>query len=236
MTRRASIFFCAFCGLALLSLRAEEPQLLAKALQRWSVGHQDLAFTQQTREFLSNGEVKEERLERFDPSLPDSRRWTLLEVNGRAATDEQRRKWETRKNGRPRRKVDQSPSQFLDLDHAVLISGTAAEARYRIPVLPKVQHLVSLEQLDIVVTIDRRTGTIAGVGAVLREPVRLLLGLAHITDLDVDIHMNPVDEADPYAEKDVGSGSTARVKISRLGRPVEYNWRDFKRVVPFEKS
>jgi len=45
--------------------------------------------------------VKAERAERYDPSLPDSMRWRLMEVDGQPATLEQREKWESRKNGKP---------------------------------------------------------------------------------------------------------------------------------------
>jgi hypothetical protein len=191
-----------------------------------------MAFTQQTRRFLANGQVKEERIERYDPSLPDSRRWQLLEVDGVPATDEQARRLESAKNGKPRRKVDESPSKYLDLDHAVLVSENPDDARFRIPLLPAVHRIVSLDDVDIVVTVDRRSGNVAGIGAALREPIRVLLGLARITDLDVDLRISPAASS-PGAPVDVESGSTARVKISRMGTPVEYNWSDFKRVRPF---
>jgi hypothetical protein len=192
-----------------------------------------MAFTQQTRRFLAGGQVKEERVERYDPSLPDSRRWRLIEVDGAPATEEQDKNLESRKNGRPRRKVDESPSKYLDLDHAVLINETPADARFRIPMLPEVHRLVSLDDIDIVITVDKRSGNVAGIGAVLREPIRVLLGLARITDLDVDLRINPAAAGSPDGSDDVASGSTARVKISRMGNPVEYNWSDFRRVRAF---
>jgi hypothetical protein len=212
---------------------AEAPPLLAKALQRWSEGEGDLAFTQQTKVFLSNGTLKEERIERFDPSLPDSRRWRLIEVNGLPATQEQRTKWESHKNAKPRQKVDESPSEYLDLDHAELIGVTGRDARYRIPVRPEAERLLSTENIDVVITVDRQTGGVSGIGAALREPIRVLLGVARITDLDVDLRINPVDDASSNASDEVESGSTARVRMSRLGRPVEYDWSDFKRVASF---
>jgi hypothetical protein len=230
---RPILILASLCSLVAPTLRAEAPPLLAKALQRWASEQGDLAFTQQTRGFLSDGTVREERIERYDPSLPDSRRWRLIEVNGVAATEEQREKWESRKNGRPRRKVDESPSKYLDLDHAELIGETPLLARFRVPVRPEAQRLLAVEEIDIVLTVDRQSGSIAGIGAALREPLRVLLGLVRITDLDVDIRINPADESTPHALDDVQTGSTARVKISKLGSPVEYNWSDFKRVAPF---
>jgi hypothetical protein len=214
-------------------LNAQTPPLLAKAIQRWSAGQGDVAFTQQTRYFQDDGQVKEERVERYDPSLPDNRRWTLVEVDGRPATDAQRKKWETRKNGKPRRKLDESPSKYLDLEDAKLIGETDRLARFRILLRPEAQRLLEVDDIDVVLTVDKQSESIAVVGAALREPMRVLLGLARITDLDVNVRIVPVDEGSPDSPDEVESGSTARVTISRLGRPVEYNWSDFKRVASF---
>jgi hypothetical protein len=233
MPRQPRLFLLCLCCIFPPALRAEAPRLLTTAIQRWTAVQGDMAFTQQTRRFLADGQVKEERVERYDPSLPDNRRWRLIEVDGAPATEEQERKLESAKNGRPRRKVDESPSKYLDLDHAVLIGETPADARFRIPMLPEVHRLVSLDDIDIVVTVDKQTGNVAGIGAALREPIRVLLGIARITDLDVDLRINPSAAGSPEAPDDVESGSTARVKISRMGNPVEYNWSDFKRVRAF---
>jgi hypothetical protein len=233
MPRHQRLFLLLLCSMVSPALRAEAPPLLITALQRWTAIQGNLAFTQQTRRFLADGQVKEERIERYDPSLPDDRRWRLIEVDGVPATDEQEKKLESVKNGRPRRKVNESPSKYLDLDHAVLIGETPAAARFRIPMLPEVHRLVSLDDIDIVVTVDKQTGNVAGIGAALREPIRVLLGIARITDLDVDLRINPAAAGSADAPDDVESGSTARVKISRMGNPVDYNWSDFKRVRPF---
>lgn len=224
------------CGIGLSTLCAEEPPLLAKALQRWTMGQGDLAFTQRTRSFLSDGTVKEERVERFDPSLPDNRRWHLIEVNGAPPTEEQRRKWETRKNSRPRTKVDESPSKYLDLNNTTLVGETPKVVRYRVPVKPETERLLDIEDIDVVITVDKQTGNISGIGAALREPLRVFFGVARITVLDVDLRINPAEEGSADATDEVESGSTARVKISKLGRPTEYNWSDFKRVTAFARQ
>jgi hypothetical protein len=228
------LIFIVFGGLAAPASRAEAPALLSQAIQRCNFGKGDLAFTQRTRAFLSDGGVKEERRERYDPSLPDSQRWRLLEVNGVPATDEQRRNWEVRKNSRPRRKVDESPLTYLDQANATLVAENARDARFRVPVRLEIRRLLAVENIDVVITVDKQTGNIAGIGAALRQPIRVLMGVARITDLDVDFRINPVEP--PDAADDVEAGSTARVKMSRLGRPVEYNWSDFRRVTSFSGS
>jgi hypothetical protein len=230
---KLSLALLCLCGFVAPGLRADVPPLLAKAIQRWSAGNGDLAFTQETKRLQSDGGVKDDRVERFDPSLPDSRRWRLIEVNGQPATQDQKRKWESRKNGKPRRRVDESPAGFLDLDHSVLLGESRAAARFQVPLLPSAQHLVAVSGIDVVITVDRRTQNIARIGAVLREPIHAPLGLAEITDLDVDLKINPADVGSAESADEVLPGSSARVRMSRLGKPVEYAWSDFKRVATF---
>ena len=214
-------------------MRAETPPLLAKAVEQWAAGREDLAFTQQTRFFLDDGNVREQRVERYDPSLPDSRRWRLIEVDGRAATVEQRVKWETRKNGKPRKKVVKAPSEYLDLEHATLMDNAPKSARFEIGLRPQAARLLAVEKVAVVITVDKESGRISAIAATLRQPISVLLGLARITDLDIDVHIEPVDEDSAQVAGEVQSGSTARVAISRLGFPMEYNWSDFKRVTSF---
>ena len=123
-------------------LRAETPPLLAQAVARWTAGREDLAFTQQTRYFFDDGRLKEERIERYDPSLPDRQRWRLLEVDGQPATSAQREKWEGRKNAKPRKQVVKSPAEYLDLEHATQLDGTAKTARFEIGLRPEAAAVV----------------------------------------------------------------------------------------------
>ena len=224
-------------GLCCPSLRGETPALLARAIAQWTTGQEDLAFTQQTRYFLDDGKVKEERIERYDPSLPDNKRWRLIEVDGRPASNEQREKWERRKNGKPRKKVVKSPAEILDLDHAVLAKETVKTARFEIGLRPETARLLAVENITVVITVDKESSSIAHIAATLRQPIRVLLGLARITDLDLDVHIEPADEDSDSAGKsgEVEAGSTARVTMSKLGSPMEYNWNDFRRVASYRE-
>lgn len=226
-------FTLIFGGVFSAGLRAEPPPLLAKAFEQWADGREDLAFTQHSRLLLDDGTVKEERIERYDPSLPDSQRWRLIEVDGRPATDEERRKWETKKNGKPRKKVIKAPAEYIDLEHATLVDETPGSARFEVDFRPEVARLIAVEKIAIIITIDRESGRIARIAATLREPIRVLLGLARITDLDIDVRMELADEDSAEKSGAVQTGSTARVAMSKLGNPLEYNWSDFKRVATF---
>ncbi len=67
----------------------------------------------------------------------------------------------------------------------------------------------------------------------MREPLRVRLGLARITDLDLDLRIEPV-EGDPALKSGDGqTGSTARVMMSKVGDPLEHRWCDFKRVTSY---
>lgn len=82
MPLRLSFVVFTICVLATW-LHAEPPALLVKAVDHWAEGRQELAFTQRTRALNDDhSTTKYERVERYDPSLPDARRWQLLEVNG----------------------------------------------------------------------------------------------------------------------------------------------------------
>jgi hypothetical protein len=227
-TVRAS--FAVVAALASLNLNAASSALLSGALQRWLSGQGDLAFTEHTKVFHRDGTLKDEWVERFDPSQSESQRWRLVEHAGIAATADQSARWEARKNAKPRQKVDKSPLDFFDLDHAVLVGDEPKTARFKVPLRSPVPHLVSMEDIDVVVTVDKKTGSVAGVGAALREPIPVLLGLVRITGLDVDLHINPEANAVANNSEGVEPGSTARMTISKLGNSVEYAWSDFTRV------
>jgi len=236
MPYRFYYFLLIGCVVLTAPLRAEMPPLLAKAFEQWSAGREDLAFTQETRFFFDDGKVKAARVELYDPSLPDSQRWRLIQVDGRPATAEQRLKWETWKNGKPRRKVVKSPAEYLDLDHATLIDETPTIARFEIAMRPEAARLLAVEKIAVVITVDKESGTIARIAATLRQPIRVLLGLARITDLDIDVRIEPTDEESAQPGGEVQTGSTAHVTMSKLEFPMEYNWSDFKRVTSFGET
>ena len=232
---RRALLLLACCVAPIVIARAETPPLLAKAIQQWSEGAGDVAFTQRAKVFLDDGSVKEERLERFDPSLPDSQRWHLIEFNGKAPTDEERKKVEGRKNSKPRKKVEKSPVDFLDLDHATMARETPETVQFEVAVRPETSRLLDVEKIGILITVEKERGTIAHIIATLREPMRVLLGIANISNFELDVAIEPPDEkaVPPQKNGEVSSDSTARVKMSKFGYPTEYRWSDFKRVMSY---
>lgn len=216
-----------------MALRAAAPEQLNAALKHWTAGHGDLAFTQKTRVLGDDGKVKEERIERYDPSLPDSRRWRLMAIDGQPATAEQRLKWEPAKNRKPRKTVVKSPDEYLDLEQAALLEDTATTARFEVGLRPEVARLLAVEKISIVITVDKETGRIAHIAATLRQPIRVLLGLARITDLDLDVGVESASEDPARRPGEIIAGSKAHVALSKLGSPLEYHWSEFKRVTSY---
>ena len=84
-----------FFHLFLLGVGAAAPlaaasPLLNRAAEKWLAEGDRWAFTVHVREF-DNADVKEDRVEQYDPSKPGLDRWALVTVDGRAPTAERLR-------------------------------------------------------------------------------------------------------------------------------------------------
>ena len=210
-------------------MRGEPPPLLAKAVANWAEGRQELAFTQRTRVLNDDHSTKYERVERYDPSLPDNRRWRLLEVNGKPPTETERQDIEVKRNRKPRKRAGNPPASYLDLNNARLVRETDRTAHFEVGIKPEAARFVPLEKLVLQLAVDKSTEAIDHISAALREPMRIALGLAKIIDVDLDVQFGEPANGPPPASE-VTSGSTARVVMSKFGDPMEFTWSDFKEV------
>ena len=59
------------------------------------------------------------------------------------------------------------------------------------------------------------------------------IGLARITDLDIDVRFEPADDATAENSGEIHPDGTAHVAMSTLGNALDYSWSDFKRVTSF---
>lgn len=215
-------------------LRAETPPLLQQAVEHWVSGRGDLAFTQQTRVLNDDGSLKTDRLERYDPSLPDSQRWRLIEVEGRPPTARERASLETKKNAKPRKKTAKPPGEYLDLEHARIASETPQATRFEVSFRPEVARLIAVEKIALFITVDKKSQRVTRIAATLREPIRVLLGIAKVNDIDLDLTLeSPSDSEHPQSGDEIQAEGTAMVKMSRFGDPTEFRWTDFKRVTTY---
>jgi hypothetical protein len=213
-------------------LHAEPPALLLKAVNLWSEGRQDLAFTQRTRTLNEDQSTQYERVERYDPSLPDARRWKLIEVNGRPPTDAERRDIEDKRNRKPRKRAGNPPTTYLDLANARKVGESEKVAHFEVGVKPEVSRLIALDKLVVKITVDKSSGTIAHISAYLREPMRVAFGLAKVIDVDLDVQFSERADGPPHSGE-LAADSSARVKLTKFGNPQEFSWSDFKEVTAY---
>ncbi|HEY8996140.1 MAG TPA: hypothetical protein VIM71_15850 [Lacunisphaera sp.] len=207
------------------------PPLLEQAAEKWMGERDNWAFTMQVREF-DGGRLKEERLERYDPSKPGMARWKLLTVNGQPPTAERREEWQKRKT-KKRPNPGKPLNQYLDFAQGTVVKEDARTACYNLPLRSNNSWLFPLDKVVLRVTVNKATLAIEVVQAEIEEPFKVALGFARVMDLNFDVQMNPSEQAsdknDPAAARPDG---TARAVVTKLGDRIEYVWSDFQRVTP----
>lgn len=214
---------------ACMASAAEDP-LLAQAVENWLGERDHWSFTQRAVEF-ERGEPRE-RLERYDPSLPGRQRWTLLAINGQPPTDAQRQQWAQKKFKKNPRRFDSPIGDLFDLADAKRIDETPTTVRYEVPLRGDKNWLFQADKVRVLVTVNKETRALEHLTADVREPVKVLLGLARITGGKVDLSfLNFEEHAEPGPESSQPTG-TAHVVVSRFGERAEFTWSDFKRVNP----
>ena len=216
--------FLLLCFLPAACAVASEP-LLREVAEKWLAERNRWAFTQHVREFDGDTVVRE-RVERFDPTAGDGRRWRLLSFNGAPPGPEFAEAWERRKNNQRRRKITKA-ADYFDFDRAILLADSAERVRYQLPLQSGVEWLFPTDKVELVITIHRPTRALEQVQARISEPFRVALGLARVLDIDMDVQMEPPPASDPADAKPTGSATAV---VTKLGRRVEYAWSDFTHV------
>lgn len=205
--------------------RTEDAALLQKVATNWLDERDHWAFTQLVREF-DGKELKQERVERYDPSKGDEARWELISINGQPPTEKERAEWQARKN-KKHRKPRPGIRENFDFANAKVVGETADTVRYALPLRSGVEWLFPISKVELLITINKRGPALEQVQARISEPFRVALGLAKILDIDLDVQMEPPPTVDPADAKPSG---TAHAVVTKLGDRVEYYWSDFKRV------
>lgn len=222
------------CFLLLLTTGLAAPAapkpLLEEAVERWLGERDHWSFTQRAIEH-ERGKPRE-RLERYDPSKPGDARWSLLAIDGQPPTEAQRAAWAKKKFKKNRRRFDSPLGEFFDFERARPLENTAKVARYEVPLRTDKNWLFPVDKVHVIVTVNKETRALEHLSADVREPFKVLFGLAKITEGALDLSfLNFDDDAPPGPETAQPSG-TARVAVSRFGERVEFTWSDFKRVTP----
>lgn len=209
---------------------ATEPPLLVQAMDAWLGERDHWAFTQRAVEY-DDGRPRE-RLERYDPSRPGDARWTLLAIDGRPPTPEQQAAWAKKKFRKPRRHFDTPIGDYFDFRQATVVGETATSVRYEVPLRRDKRWLFETDKLHVVVTVNKETRGLEHLTANVREPVKVLLGIARITDGGMDLNFLPFDLDAPAGPQSAQPTGKAHASVSKPGGRVEFTWSDFKRVVP----
>jgi hypothetical protein len=179
-----------------------------------------------------DGDIPRERLERYDPSRPGNARWTLLAIDGKPPTPVQQAAWERKKFKKTRRNIDTPLGDFFDFSDAKKVSDAGTLVRYEVPLRRDKNWLFQTDKVKVVVSVNKETKALEHLSAHVREPVKVLLGLARITDGKLDLSfLHFDDDATPGPETSQPTG-VAKVTVSKLGERAEFTWSDFKRVTP----
>jgi hypothetical protein len=211
--------------------RGAPPSLLEEAVESWLGERDHWAFTQRAVEY-DDGRPHE-RLERYDPSLPGNARWKLLAIDGHAPSPEERSAWERRKFKKHHRRFDSPIGDYFDFAHARTIRETPTAVEYDVPLRNDKNWLFPTDRVDVAVTVNKQTRALEHLTARVREPFKVLLGIARVTGGALDLDFLSLDDGgDPQSARPSGS---ARVSVSKFGERVDFTWTDFKRVTPYSE-
>lgn len=226
--RRFLSLLCLALPLA-TALRAEVPPLLAEVAEKLTDERQHWAFTQLVREY-DGDRVVLERLERFDPSRGQERRWELLKLNGENPSPEEVEQWRQKKN-RAHKRPPKQASEYVDLEQAKVREETAETISYEVPFKRSAGGLFPGDKVNLTLTINKRTHGLERAQVSVDESFRVALGLAQVVDIDLDLAMPGTQtEAKAGAQpgKDKPKG-TATAVVNKFGKRFEYFWSDFTR-------
>lgn len=230
MILRPLLFFILLVSSIAGARAAGNLSVLEQAVEKWLGERDHWAFTQRAVEY-ENGTPRE-RLERYDPSKSGDARWTLLAIDGKMPTAEQRAAWAKKKFKKKRRRFDMPIGDFFRFEDARVVSETPMRIRYELPLRNDRSWLFQADKVRVFVSVNKETRALERLIAEIEEPVKVLLGIAKITDGTLDLSFLNFDE-----DAEPGPGTTqptgrASVIVSRFGERVEFTWSDFKRVVP----
>lgn len=211
-----------------------DSQLLDRAVDNWLGARDQWAFTQRAVEY-DDGKPHE-RVERYDPSLKTTdTRWTLLTIDGQKPTPEQHAAWAKKKQKhRTSQKFESSIGDFFDFTQAKVVSDTADLLSCEVPLRTGRNWLFQADKVKVIVTINKKTQALERISANVREPVKVLFGIAKITQGHVDLRFTD-DTSEKPETPGHGDGKpqgSVRMNVTRFGERAEFTWSDFKRVTP----
>ncbi len=207
-------------------------KVLDAAIANWLGARDHWAFTQRAVEY-DDDDKPHERVERFDPSRPGETHWTLLTIDGQKPTPSQWEAWAKKKaKRRTSHKFEASIGDFFDFKKAKLITETPELLSCEVPLRSERSWLFQAEKVKVTVTINKKTQALEHITANVREPVKVLFGIAKITNGTVDLRFKDEDTPDTPGPGDGKPKGSVHMSMTRFGERAEFTWSDFKRVTP----
>jgi hypothetical protein len=144
------------CLLIAPSLRAAPmPPELEKALAAFQAeGTKGWGFTQSTRS------AERSLVERFDPAKPEFARWSLLQKNNRAPTEEELKEYRDMLTRRTRGQTAPNVKDQIRPDTCEPLGVENGRARYRFQLKPGGEDDKSAEHMVVTFSLHEATGTI----------------------------------------------------------------------------
>jgi hypothetical protein len=135
-------------------------------------GPKGWSFTQTTR---GGGHS---RIERFDAARPEFERWTLLQQDDRAPSEDEARTYREQQTRRSRGGTAPLLTDQLDLDSAELVSVAGGDASYRCRLKPGEKGDATAGHLVATIVVHRPTTTVRSFELASREPFSPTFGVS----------------------------------------------------------
>lgn len=153
-----SRFLCAvsfLIALAYSSYAAPIPPALEKALSAYQAeGARGWVFTQNTQ-------TRAQKLvERYDPALPEFKRWTLLEKNGRPPTEKELNEYKQMLARRTRGEAAPNVKDQIRPETCEPLGASDGRARYRFQLKPGDENDRSAAHMAVTFSLHEATGAI----------------------------------------------------------------------------
>ena len=160
-------------GNPFVALLPGTPPLLAEAIRKSALDGERWAYTQTTISRDRDGQVKEETIVRYDPSLPYEEQWTPLKQDGKAPTERQIKN--LRAEHEKRRKNRRALGELLDLAQASVVEETATTVTYEVPLSKNDNQRLPPDKFRVTARVNKERQEFEHVGVRLRAALRMKL-------------------------------------------------------------
>lgn len=208
-------------GLALPGLRAEMPGYLRAALASFNPGMPDgWAYTLTT--------VRNDRsmTERFDPAKPPAAQWTLLELEGRAPTDDETEKYARSRSAGPGGTQPNFERADIDPGSLTLVKEDDRQAEFTATFREtSAGPDKMLGHLTLRLIVEKRLPHVTTCVLELREPYSPVLSVK-MNELRVETRFSPPTANRPSLPLEMTSRFAGRIFFISTGETLRLTYRD----------